>query len=77
MEHDLEKTYVYQLIKNKRKALINTVVRKYDVVIVGMVRAKKQKRDENEISKAQKTVEAAEAGWEKKQLKVERDRFKS
>ena len=42
-----------------------------------MIRAKKQKRDENEIFKEQKTVEAAEARLEKQQLKVERDRLKS
>lgn len=75
-EDELFQTRSYAMAKKKRDALPNNVASKHGVVTVSMVRKKKRKRDEDELVKAQKAVEVAEARLEKEQLKAERERLK-
>ena len=72
-EYDLARTHSCQLVKRKCNTLLNNVAGKHDVVTVGMVCAKKKKRDDDEVLKAQKAVETAEARLGKEQLKSERE----
>ena len=76
-EHNLAASHNYPVSKRKRNALLNNVASKYNIVTASIVRAKKQKRDENEMLKAQKTIEAAEARLKKEKAKAERDRKKT
>ena len=52
-EIEIKMKHSYQMSKKKRDALLNIVVSKHDVVIANMIRAKKQKRDVDEIEKTQ------------------------
>ena len=60
-EVEIEMKHSYQMGKRKRDALSNTVASKHGVVTASMVRAKKQKRDVDEVEKAQQALHAAEA----------------
>jgi len=57
--------------------LPNTVARKHGIVIVDEIRAKKQKQDENEMIKAQRLVDVANAKLLREKAKIEKERLRS
>ena len=64
------------MTKRKRNSLLNTVASKHDVVTVDMIRAKKQKRDEDEVAKAHRAIEAAETRFKRERLKRWKEVFR-
>ena len=60
------------MTKRKRASLAGTVAAKSNVVIVDMIRAKKQKRIEDEIEKAKQAMKIATIRLLKEQLKKEK-----
>ena len=66
---DLNNVQFSQMTKRKRVSLADVVAAKSNVVIVDMIRAKKQKRIENDVEKAKQTMKIATARLLKKQLK--------
>jgi len=76
VEWDLSRTIAYAEAKRKRQSLPNTVARKHEVVAVDEVRAKKQKQDENEVIKAQRLVDVANAKLLREKAKAEKERLR-
>lgn len=56
VELENKKAHKYQQLKNAHQSLPGTVASKSGIITVGMVRASKRKREEDEVKKAQKAL---------------------
>ena len=67
MEEELDAATGYRSLRAKRQSLPNIIASKHGPVTVGMVRASKRKRDEDEVLKAEAALEAAKIKLKKEQ----------
>ena len=72
LKSDLNDVQLTQLIRRERVSLSSIIATKSDVVIVDIIRAKKQKRVENDVKKTKQAIKIAKARLLKKQLKKEK-----